>query len=757
MAAQLTSEVERTRLVYEQTGLTLVTSKLTPPFVRTNLVERHSLLDRLGSDAGPVVTLTAPAGYGKTTLLRQWADRSARRSAWVSLDGEDNDPVVLLTYLATALDRIAPLDPELWRRLAVEYPSVASIARRLANAVATWSHPVTLVLDDVHMVENPACRDIVTSLVTHAAPGSRIGLGSRGDPPLPVARMRAEGRLVEIGPQDLALDHAETARLLENVGAALPEADVRRLVDTTEGWPVAVYLAGRSMAMGGAATKVELADIGRSRAIVEYAHTELLSSLPGGTVRFLTRSSVLDRMSGPLCDHVLRTFDSATRLEDLARSNLLVAPLDEHRGWYRYHHLFRDLLRTELERREPDLVGELQRRAARWCETHGLLDAAVEYAMATGDAERAARIVEDRGLSLYRSGRTATLRRWIEWFEEAGRMHAHAGLAALGAWVAALTGRPAAADIWADAADAGRNEGSAPDRDGASVDDGAVRLLRALLCRDGVEEALIDAGAAVEAIGADDTWRATALTVLGVVQLAAGSAADADASFVEAVAVGCHLGAVAAVSVALAERAMLALDRDDLAAASQLAAAAAGEVDDGRLRDLVTNVIVLAVAARVAICDGDAARAERLLTRAQRLRPQLTYAVPHVAVQARVQIIRTMLALADAPGARTVLREVDDILRLRPKLGVLNEQVDDVRSQLAGIPTGTIGPSSLTGAELRLLPLLQTHLTFREIGERLFVSPHTVKTQAISIYRKLGVSSRSDAMRAASDIGLLPR
>jgi LuxR family maltose regulon positive regulatory protein len=178
-------------------------------------------------------------------------------------------------------------------------------------------------------------------------------------------------------------------------------------------------------------------------------------------------------------------------------------------------------------------------------------------------------------------------------------------------------------------------------------------------------------------------------------------------------------------------------------------------VDHGRLQDQSTNALLFAVAARIAIHRGDRAHATNLVTQAQRLRPGLTHTLPYLAVQTRLELIRALLALADAPGARTVLREVDAILRLRPALGVLSEQTEELRAQIARIPVGTVGASTLTGAELRLLPLLQTHRTFREIAERLYVSPHTVKTQAISIYRKLGVSSRSDAVERAAELGLL--
>jgi LuxR family transcriptional regulator, maltose regulon positive regulatory protein len=432
-----------------------------------------------------------------------------------------------------------------------------------------------------------------------------------------------------------------------------------------------------------------------------------------------------------------------------------VIPLDYHRGWYRFHHMFRDLLRAELEVREPGLVPELNRRAGRWCQTNGLPDMAVEYAMAGGDADRAALIVQQRGQILYRAGRAVTLQRWFDWFEDGGHMARFPGVAMVGAWIAALTGRAAAAARWADLAEHAEAEDSAFDG-GASSLEGQLALLRSFQCRNGVDEALDDARTAARLVPLDSSWRPTVLTILGIAYLCTGSQDDADRTFVEAVTVGREMDASPAVSVALAERALIALDRGDPAEAHVLADQACAVVGDGRLQDNVTNVFVFAVAARLAIRAGDASQAQQLVTQAQRLRPRLTYAMPQIAVQARLELIHTMLNLADGPGARTVLREVDDILRVRPKLGVLTAQANELLARVSGTPIGMIGASSLTSAELRLLPLLHTHLTFREIGERLFVSPHTVKTQAISIYRKLGVSSRSDAMRVASEVGLLP-
>jgi LuxR family maltose regulon positive regulatory protein len=733
---------------------TVLESKLSAPFTRPGLVERTALLDRLAAERGPtVLSVVAPAGYGKSTLLHQWTVRDGRQHGWLTLDADDNDPVLLLTYLATALDRLSPVDPDLFRSLAAEHPTVPAITRALGAEVATWQQPSVLVLDDVHVLENPVCLDVI-ALVTEQVPeGSRVALASRDAPPVRAPRLRAEGRILEIESRELALEAAEVAELLRGAGVELSDPDVTALADATEGWAVAVYLTARSISARGRAATLDLANLGRSRHIAAYAHAELLSALPAPTVQFLTRTSILDRMSGPLCDAVLRTVGSAQRLEAMARSNLLVTPLDDHRTWYRYHHLFRDLLRAELEVREPDLVRELHDRAAQWYQGNGLPDAAVEHAMVADDVDRTASLVRERALALYRTGRASTLLRWLEWLDHGGHLARYPAVAAAGAWTAALSGRPVAAERWADAAE--QSTSAVHDGPGSSVQ-GRLALLRALLCRSGMRDALADARTAERLLGPGDAWRATVLVVLGLTELLTGSPGAADGRFLQAADVGRETGAWPAVSVALAERAVIALGRGDRAGARGLSGDAYDVVVDRHLQDHVTNVLVFAVAARVGLHERDIDRAERLVVQAQRLRPGLTYAVPHFAVQARLELTRVLLGLGDGPGARTLLREVDHLAELRPRLGVLAGEADELRRQTANTPLGAVGASTLTGAELRLLPLLQTHLTFREIGERLFVSPHTVKTQAISIYRKLGVSSRSDAVRRATGIGLLP-
>src|SRR5215467_2274437 len=325
----------------------LVVSKLRRPPARPGAVLRSSLIDRLArDDLRPVVSVVAPAGYGKTTLLSQWAERTGQTFAWVSVDERDNDPKVLLTYVAQALDRVQP------------------VGQRVFDALAS---PASSVLAD------------------HVPPGSRLALAGRGEPPLPVARLRAGGKLTEIGVGDLALTHAEAASLLRTAGVMLGEAELAELHQRTEGWPAGLYLAALYLREGGATPGAAASFGGGDRLVSEYVESEFLVRISPRQREFLTRTAVLERMCGPLCEAVLELPGSAATLTDLVRSNLLLVPLDRHGEWYRYHHLFRDMLLAELHRQEPGLIPVLQRRAASWCLQNELPEQALEYSIAAGD------------------------------------------------------------------------------------------------------------------------------------------------------------------------------------------------------------------------------------------------------------------------------------------------------------------------------------------------------------------------------------
>ena len=733
----------------------ILESKLTPAPTRPGLVPRDNLLDWLeASAATPVIAVSAPAGYGKTVLAVEWAKRDPRPFVWLSIDLHDNDPTVLLTYLAVGLDRVEPIDPSVLGVLASRGASVSqTVLPPLGAALSSKALPVVVVLDDVHLLQDQEGLDAVAVLVDHLPPGSQLVVTSRGEPPLPMARWRAEGRLAELGPGELAMSPVEAGSLLAAVRVELADDEVAELTRRTEGWPVALYLAALSIKAQPAANGVGLN--GRERFLADYLQSELLAHLPTERVAFLTRTAVLDRLSGPLCDAVLDTTGSAEMLEVLERSNLLVVPLDRQREWYRYHPLFRELLRGELERSEPELVGELTRRAARWCQHHGLVEAAIGYAMDAGDADLVARCVEQAAIGVYRSGRLATVQRWFDWFDDHGLVQQYPAVAMLGAWIQALGGHAAAAERWADAAERGSYDGMLSD--GSASIQGWRALLRAKLCRHGVRQMRADAELALTLIPVSSLWRAPAQLLLGISHLLAGDLGVADRVVAEAVEVAQDAGATVAVTVALAERAILAIGRQDWQAAETMVNQARSVVATAHLEECVTSLVLYAAGARVAIHHGHRDQADQDLARAQQLRPQATHALPYYAVQARLELTRAYLALTDLAAARTVLGEVDDLLRWRPDLGILPEQANQLRAQLDRLGSDVIAAAPLTTAELRLLPLLATHLSFREMGQQLYVSQHTVKTQALSIYRKIGASSRSEAVQRVQKTGLLAR
>jgi LuxR family transcriptional regulator, maltose regulon positive regulatory protein len=730
-------------------------SKLRPPSSRPGSVRRSGLLDRLrASPDAPVVSVVGPPGYGKSALLSQWAEDTPRRVAWVSIEDEDNDPAVLLAYIAAALDRVQPIDVDVLRTRAPPGTSVAAtVARRIATTMAGMVDPVALVLDHTELLHNHQCRDAIAELAVHVPPGGQLVLASRGQPPVPLARLRARGSVVEIGADDLAMDEPEARALMEGAGVELADSEVAELVLHTEGWPVGLYLAALALRSGGRRPTVGFAFNGDDRLMADYLRTELLSRVPRGRMSFMTRTSVLERMCGPLCDAVVGGTRSARLLEALEGSNLLLVPLDRRREWYRYHKLFQELLRAELAQREADVVAQLHARAAAWYEANGLPEMAITHAQAGGDADQVARLVTACALAAYAGGRLETVDRWLQWFDDHGLIERYPPVAVLGAVLRAVMGQPGAAERWAAVGErASVLAGVLPD--GSPLEAWQAQL-RAFLCRHGVGQMRRDAERARDGLASGSQWRASALALEGISWLLDGEPERADPILAQAVEVGLDMGALPATAAALAERGIVAIGRGDWADAEALAEQGLAILRDGHLDDYGPGTIVHAVMARTAAHRGDLPRAREHLGHAARLRPQLTYAMPFLAVQTLLELARGYLALADAAGARVVLREAGAILRLRPDLGSLPREAGELRATLDSLHVGSVGASSLTTAELRLVPLLSTHLSFREIGDRLHVSRHTVKTQAISVYRKLGVSSRSEAIERVRAIGLL--
>jgi len=734
----------------------LTVSKLLRPLVRADAIHRSLLTDRLArDDARPIVSVVAPAGYGKTTLLAQWAERNGEAFAWVSVDERDNDPKVLLTYVAEALNAVEPVGQRVFDALASPGSSVpGSVVPRLGSAFSSMISPVVLVLDDVHLLHDTECRAALSVLADHVPAGSRLVLAGRAEPPLRVARLRAEGKILEIGPDDLALTPEEASWLLRAAEVALAEDEVAELHRRTEGWPVGLYLAALYLREGGTPGQAAAAFGGDDRFVSEYLESELLARISQQQRVFLIRTAVLERMSGPLCEAVLELPGAAATLAELAQSNLLLVPLDRRGQWYRYHHLFRDMLVAELDRLEPALIPVLRRRAAAWCQRNDLAEEALEYSIAAGDVDTAADLVDQLWLPAYRQARVTTLRRWYGWLEERGGIEGRPVAAAKAAFLAEITGRPAEAERWADAVDR-RQYGDAAPPDDDPYTEGWAALLRANQCRHGVEQMRADADEAARKLAAANFVMSATMLLQGIARVLCGDPDGGDAFLQDAISIG-EITASDVVTDALCERSLIAIARNQWDRAEALAAEAAAMLRRGGIEDSHAAALASAVRARIAMYRGDVPAARRELVSAQRLRHLLNYASPYTAVQARIELTRVYLALSDAGGARALMREIDDVLKRRPGLGTLAGEAQALRAQLAKV-RGTSVPaaSALTAAELRLLPLLSTHLSFAQIGAELFVSPNTAKTHAVSIYRKLGAGTRSQAVDRARELGLL--
>jgi len=734
----------------------LIKGKLLRPLVRPGTIVRPGVVERLArDDSRPIVSVVAPAGYGKTTLLAQWPERNRQAIAWVSVDEGDNDPKVLLTYVAEALNAIEPVSKRVFDALASPASSVpGSVVPRLCSAFASMIRSVVLILDDVHLLRDSGCRAALSVLADHVPAGSRLVLAGRTEPPVRIARLRAEGRLAEIGPGDLSLTGDEAASLLRAAGVVLGEEDVAELHRRTEGWPVGLYLAALCLREGGSPHAAVASFGGDDRFVSEYVEAEFLARISSSQRVFLTRTAVLERMSGPLCEAVLEVPGSAAALAELARSNLLLVPLDRRGWWYRYHHLFRDMLLAQLERLESGLIPVLRRRAAAWYLANDLPEEALEYSMLAGDVETVARLAQTLWSPVYRQGRTATLQRWFRWLDDRGGIETYPLNAMNAAFLAEKTGQPAEAERWADAVDRWQHQDPVPPRD--AYTEAMAATLRAVSCRRGPEQMRADADEAAQKFASANFVAAVTPLLQGTARVLCGDLHAADSFFADAEGIDGEHQSADMVALTLCERSLVAMARDQWDQAGPLASRARACLRQAGVEDSYAAALTSAVHARTALHRGDVLEARQELTNALRLRPLMTYAHPHWAVQLRIALIRVHLALNDLAGARTIMREIAEILKRRPDLGALAGEAQELRTRLAAERSSSIaGASALTAAELRLLPMLSTHLQLHEIAAEMYLSPHTVRAQSKSIYRKLGAASRSQAVARARELGLL--
>jgi LuxR family transcriptional regulator, maltose regulon positive regulatory protein len=544
--------------------------------------------------------------------------------------------------------------------------------------------------------------------------------------------------MFELTTSELALDAIEARQLLDAMGIEAND-DLDTLIEHSEGWPMGLYLAGLAIRVG--APRASALSLGGDDLFIsDYLRNEILDRLSKSRVTFLIRTSILDVLSGSLCDAVLQRTRSGRLLETFEDSNLFISRVGRTREWHRYHPMFQDLLQAELQLREPEIIVDLHTRAAEWFEANDMLELAIHHAQAAGDPETVARIIEVIGRMIYSTGRSDTLFGWLDWLEGQEGHDRYPAVFAIGALAALLTGDVLRTERWTAS---------------GGTSDPLMQLVSALQTRSGVSTMLDDAVRARDGLAPGSPWLPGTYAVEGLGWLWQGEVEKADSLFDQAIAMGDPVVATATGTIALAERALIAVGAGDWATAEEHCRRSLRLVEDHGLGGYTSSALTFAVAARLARKRNDIAEARVWLAKAAGLRPRLNRTFPGVSVQAHIELARAYLEMSDVAGARTILRDARAIVFGGVDLGVLPAQLEEIARGISQMAPARVGPSTLSTAELRLLPLLATHLTFPEIGERLYISRHTVKAQARSIYRKLGASKRSEAVQLATELGFL--
>ncbi len=688
------------------------------PRLGPGTVARPRLVRRLLAADAPIVMIVAPAGYGKTTLLAEWAMRDPRPFAWLSVEALDRVPDGAVTALAG-----------------------------LVEDVGACLTPHVIVLDDTHHLAGDLSMRRVTDLACRLPGGSCVAIASRRRLAVPLARHRGHRLLVELAGRDLAMTRFEAAMLLDSAGVRLEAVQVDRLVAVTEGWPVGLYLAALSiLEQDGSPEAVDQLS-GSDRLLAAYIRDEVLRDLTDDELAFLRRTAVLTRLSAPLCDAVLQTRDSAAVLARLTRGDIPIEPVDRSDSRFRCHRLMAQMLSAELTRDEPELVPVLHGRAADWHARKGEVREALRHAVACRDGARAGPLLWSVAPGWAALGSGPAIRECLEPFSPA-EMRAHPALALAAAIYHLAEGRRDEAEHWAEVAE------RADLADGAEEIAAGLALIRACLAGSGTTQMGQDAARACTIAPLDASWQSAGRLLRGVADQLAGEP-DTARQWLEE---GARLAGAEAPIVAALCHAQLALlaghheDWQDGAARAERARAALKDVPV----TATGHALVLAVSALTAAHSGDVFHARRAADTAFRLLETLGGFVPWYMVEAHIALARAEIRLSNGDRARLLLtRAASDQGRAgdSPVLGEWLHLAWERADALAAGATGR-GPA-LTKAELRVLRLLPSHLSLREIGSRLYVSTSTIKTQTLAVYRKLDVSCRSDAVARGRAAGLI--
>jgi LuxR family transcriptional regulator, maltose regulon positive regulatory protein len=745
-------------------GHELITTQLTRPPLRTGHVARQRLMDVLTSGRELRMTLVAaPTGYGKTTLVAAWcselAEHEDREVAWLSLSATENDPVLLTRYLIAAMRGAgASIGDSPETMLQVPGASPTAWMRSLVNDLATGSSEMTLVLDDYHVVTEPACNVILQFLIDHAPGSLRLIVCSQADPPLALGTLRAAGQLAEVRASDLRFTVPEAAALLQETdGLDLDHDSVVSLTERTEGWAAGLYLAtlwlrGRT---GAGADVARFA--GDSRHLVAYLKEAVLGRLDDDVREFLLVTSIVDRVCISLCEAITE-MPAARMFEEIERSDLFLVSLDETHTWYRYHQLFGEMLRSELTRRHPDLVAVLHRRASAWYRERGLISEAIEHATAADDFADAAALISEHWLAIGRWGQEATIKHWLEAFSREELSH-YPELGLVGAFLTGVSGGTEREfRRWLEIAEEGL----------ARVDDGVTTVGEVTALRAGVSllqsvfgyrnVGLAAAAAARTARAQSESagvFRVAALANLAFLLYISGDRARARSAVSEAMRDPHAQRRPHGFITALTTAALIALDEGEAAKGQHTAERA---VEYARTAGLAENQV--SGLAHVAL-----GRALLAAGRLESARAQVGHGVellrgglvPAWHAYALLWAAPIAQASGDQPGALALVEEAESLLASFEDAGALTGLLHDVqrRLSLGRRRRRGVDSTALTDTEFAVLRLLRSPQSQRAIAQELSLSINTIKTHTSAIYRKLAVTSRDQAVARATELDLL--
>jgi LuxR family maltose regulon positive regulatory protein len=716
------------------------------------MVSRARIGRALDADGDVALTLVAaPAGYGKTTAVRAWCESLDGALAWVTLDAGDNDPVRLWTYIATAVDRVRQgLGRGALQRLQRSGSPAHDVIDELMNAVATFGERLVLVLDDFEAVTDPECMASIDYALEHAPATLRVVVVTRTDPAFPLARRRAGGQLAEVRARELAFTAAEAQEfLVERCNIELGAEEIDVLAERTEGWPAALVLAGFWLRRVDDPRRVVREFHGDHRFVAEYLSNEVLASLDKHR-SFLEALAVLGRFTVELCNAVFDRSDSASMLAELEHSNLFVQRL-ERGGWFRIHSLFAEFAAARLVSVEPGAAKQIHMRAAEWLRSQGLPVEAVEHAAAAGNHPLVAEILVERHLTLIQSGATRTFLRWVRTLPDE-HIVAHPKLAVAAAASAMLVGQSAIERRrflqLTERALAGTPEGSDP------YVESVVGIVRAATMDGGVGQAVLDGRRAVELAQAGaDTILGGALAAYARALYFAGDLDEAWAAALRALE---HPREVPGVAAAHATLALVAVERGRLAAARGHAEKAKALVLGIGISRSWLGAMASSALGVVLASEGKLADADRELAYAEHFYRDEVATAHHARILvllARIRARRGRLDEGEATlrAAREELAQLADSGRIPALADEVERELETARTR-AG--RGDLLESP-TEAQLAVLRLLATDLSTRQIGERLFLSPNTIRSHMRALCRKLGVSSREGAVARATALGLL--